>query len=406
MQHSVCVMPLQHPPVLCSQMLSQACTSFAAASCRHDVRRHERPRGHTPLIALPPPLTLSPATLQERLQRGYQMGACLSTPEVRPGLVSINAPRLHVTSLCRRNSIMRVQEAPGEEAAAGGAARVPPPPLPLPATQQQAPPPRLPPPATQQDVQPPATQPASTEQLAVVVPPPLNTRQVMQGRGGAAGRHARPGPGGRRLSRHHRADEGHVPDAGGSRDSDRRAAALCVARRRLGVQRGPHGCLSHAAAAAAAAAGLTHTLCWQLRLLGAHLPALATHASPSSSPPSLPLPGSFCDFTLVPETPTLLVVEDASQDARFRTNAYVAGEPGIRFCAGAPLVSTAGGHIYGANRGTAAAASASARAGGASGTLSHSAPRPPCPSPLPPPQARCACLILSRALSTHPSTPC
>lgn len=34
----------------------------------------------------------------------------------------------------------------------------------------------------------------------------------------------------------------------------------------------------------------------------------------------------------------MLITEDASEDARFSANPYVAGEPRIKFYAGAPLV--------------------------------------------------------------------
>lgn len=41
---------------------------------------------------------------------------------------------------------------------------------------------------------------------------------------------------------------------------------------------------------------------------------------------------------------TVLITEDASVDARFASNPYVAGEPYIKFYAGAPLVGT-GMHV-------------------------------------------------------------
>eukprot|EP00887_Chlorella_sp_A99_P004652 scaffold4.g4652.t1 len=53
-------------------------------------------------------------------------------------------------------------------------------------------------------------------------------------------------------------------------------------------------------------------------------------------------PGSFCDFMLVPPRHEVLVVEDATKDARFSANPFVLSSPGIRFYAGAPLVSSAG----------------------------------------------------------------
>lgn len=56
---------------------------------------------------------------------------------------------------------------------------------------------------------------------------------------------------------------------------------------------------------------------------------------------------SFCAWTLLPDSPEVLVVEDALEDARFRENPLVVGDPHIRFYAGAPLVSSANGYRYG-----------------------------------------------------------
>lgn len=56
---------------------------------------------------------------------------------------------------------------------------------------------------------------------------------------------------------------------------------------------------------------------------------------------------SFCAWTLLPESPYVLVVEDALVDRRFRENPLVTGPPGIRFYAGAPLISSANGYRYG-----------------------------------------------------------
>jgi diguanylate cyclase (GGDEF)-like protein len=53
---------------------------------------------------------------------------------------------------------------------------------------------------------------------------------------------------------------------------------------------------------------------------------------------------TLCDMAIRRHEP--LVVEDASADARFADNPYVAGEPHIRFYAGVPLV-TRDGHVIG-----------------------------------------------------------
>lgn len=52
--------------------------------------------------------------------------------------------------------------------------------------------------------------------------------------------------------------------------------------------------------------------------------------------------GSWCNYVLVPPTPEILITEDASKDARLAHNPYVAGEPYIKFYAGAPLVGSCG----------------------------------------------------------------
>ncbi|GFH31617.1 protein kinase domain-containing protein, partial [Haematococcus lacustris] len=46
---------------------------------------------------------------------------------------------------------------------------------------------------------------------------------------------------------------------------------------------------------------------------------------------------SFCAWTLLPQHPEVLVVEDATKDARFSANMLVTGPPDIRFYAGCPL---------------------------------------------------------------------
>ena len=56
---------------------------------------------------------------------------------------------------------------------------------------------------------------------------------------------------------------------------------------------------------------------------------------------------SFCGHTILPPTPQIMVIEDTLQDVRFSGNPLVQGPPGIRFYAGAPLVSSANGYRYG-----------------------------------------------------------
>lgn len=51
---------------------------------------------------------------------------------------------------------------------------------------------------------------------------------------------------------------------------------------------------------------------------------------------------SFCAWTLLPRSPEVLVVMDATRDARFRANQLVTGPPHIKFYAGAPLVLSNG----------------------------------------------------------------
>lgn len=60
----------------------------------------------------------------------------------------------------------------------------------------------------------------------------------------------------------------------------------------------------------------------------------------SSSPP--PRAGdrlhSFCDASLRAPNPTMMVVPDTLEDARFCNSQFVKGEPHVRFYSGAPLV--------------------------------------------------------------------
>lgn len=55
---------------------------------------------------------------------------------------------------------------------------------------------------------------------------------------------------------------------------------------------------------------------------------------------SVPCDVAFCSYTVLDDKP--MIVPDLSQDARFASNPLVAGEPGFRFYAGAPLMSAGG----------------------------------------------------------------
>ena len=52
--------------------------------------------------------------------------------------------------------------------------------------------------------------------------------------------------------------------------------------------------------------------------------------------------GSFCSYITVPDHAEVLIVADVSKDARFSKNLFVTGPPGIRYYAGAPLVTSTG----------------------------------------------------------------
>ncbi|MGZ3776332.1 MAG: GAF domain-containing protein [Mucilaginibacter sp.] len=59
----------------------------------------------------------------------------------------------------------------------------------------------------------------------------------------------------------------------------------------------------------------------------------------------LPRKISFCTHTILDDN--LLIVPDATKDARFADNPIVTGDPGVRFYAGAPLVTSEGHKIGG-----------------------------------------------------------
>jgi GAF domain-containing protein len=55
---------------------------------------------------------------------------------------------------------------------------------------------------------------------------------------------------------------------------------------------------------------------------------------------------SFCGHTILGQD--TLVVDDTTRDARFADNPLVTGNPGIRYYAGAPIISPRTGHALGA----------------------------------------------------------
>ncbi|MCC6918007.1 MAG: PAS domain S-box protein [Alphaproteobacteria bacterium] len=62
-------------------------------------------------------------------------------------------------------------------------------------------------------------------------------------------------------------------------------------------------------------------------------------------PVEIPRDIAFCDHVVRDPEGRTLVVADAAQDPRFAANKLVTGEPGIRFYAGAPLVSPSGAKL-------------------------------------------------------------
>ncbi|KAK9915620.1 hypothetical protein WJX75_001643 [Coccomyxa subellipsoidea] len=60
------------------------------------------------------------------------------------------------------------------------------------------------------------------------------------------------------------------------------------------------------------------------------------------APGDFPWRYSFCGYTLTPQNPTTMVIEDAHKDARFKDNVFVNGDPPVRFYCGTPLVASNG----------------------------------------------------------------